>query len=74
MAGVAGDEAKTLGVPILGVIRQVSAFASSGVGTRSWTGPAPFRNAGGVRISDLGVCDHFIFKAFPSKVDTIARK
>ena len=30
---------------------------------------------GRVRISDLGVCDHFtIFKAFPSKVDTIARK
>jgi hypothetical protein len=44
-------------------------------GTRSWTGPALFRNAGAREISDLGVCDHFtIFKAFPSKVDTIARK
>ena len=59
------------------VIRQVSAdsFASSGVGTRSWTGPALFRNAGAREDNDLGVCDHFtIFKAFPSKVDTIARK
>jgi len=30
------------------VIRQVGAesFASSGLGTRSWTGPALFRNAG----------------------------
>ena len=34
-----------------------------------------FRNAGAREDKRLGVCDHFtIFKAFPSKVDTIARK
>jgi hypothetical protein len=58
----------------LGSATDVLADLEDGAPDAQWDSSGTPKNPGLVRISDLGVCDHFIFKAFPSKVDTIARK